>query len=152
MSIGGTKRRPRTGVAIIIMALLSHGAIEANAADAWKKVVKADPEIIGYGLGMVAATSARCGRYVILGGDIGETLDLFAELGVESVYLDGFNRGVAAIDRETFERTCDRDGLHRMVWGLYDFHPKFKEIVLCQKAQSEYGICPPAVPLATNRR
>ncbi len=145
MSIWGVMRPSHTGVAIII-ALLSYGALEANAAEAWKKLVKADPEIIGYGLGMVAATSARCERYVILGGDIGETLDLFAELGVESTYLDGFNRGVAVIDRETFEQTCDRGRIHRMVWGLYDYHPKFKEIVLCQKAQSEYGVCPPAVP------
>ncbi len=151
MSIWGVARLSRTGVAIII-ALLSNRALEANAAYTWKNFVKADPEIIGYGLGMVAGTSARCGRYVILGGDIGETLDLFAELGVESKYLDGFNRGVAVIDRETFERACDRDSIHRMVWGLYDFHPKFKEIVLCQKAQSDYGICPPAVPFGRSSK
>ena len=64
MSIWGVARLSRTGVAIII-ALLSNRALEANAAYTWKNFVKADPEIIGYGLGMVAGTSARCGRYVI---------------------------------------------------------------------------------------
>src|SRR5262249_17463321 len=104
-------------------------------------------------LGMVLATAARCEQYVKLDGDIGETLDLFGEFGVESTYLDGFNNGVAVIDRETFERACDRDNIHRMVSGMYEFHPKFKEFLLCRKNnKAENVFCPPAAPLGKRRK
>lgn len=145
--------RRSCAISVIVVAILSCSALAENAAEPWKNVARKDSYWIGYALGMASATSARCERYVMLGGDIGETLDLFAEFGVESTYLDGFNRGVEVIDKETFERACDRDSILRMVSGMYDFHPKFKEFVLYRKGNgTEYGICPAWGPLGSRRK